>query len=190
MSTGRSVSLSEPLHLVLMGVSGCGKSTIGTALARHIGLTYLDGDDLHPARNVEKMRQGLPLDDADRWPWLDRCGDALKSAPSGLVLGCSALRRCYRDRLRQASRLPDLLFVHLTGSEELLRRRVSGRQHPYMPASLLRSQLATLEPPQPDERAISMEIGQPADVMVAKIVDAVRGAGHQSGDAETVQDNQ
>lgn len=190
MSMGRSVSLSEPLHMVLMGVSGCGKTTVGTAVARHVGLIYLDGDDLHPARNVEKMRQGLPLDDADRWPWLDRCGDAMRNAPNGLVLGCSALRRTYRDRLRRMSRLPDLWFVHLTGSEDLLGLRVSDRQHSYMPASLLRSQLATLEPPQPDERAISTEIDQPIDCIVNKILNATSGNSGLQDVAEAAQDHQ
>lgn len=153
-------------HLVLMGVSGSGKSSVGTALSAQTGLPYLDGDDLHPAANIDKMRQGIALTDLDRWPWLDLCGARLAAAPDGLILGCSALRRSYRDRLRQASGLADLLFVHLSGDAALLGQRMGARPGHYMPASLLVSQLSTLEPPQDDEQGITIGIDQPLAAIV------------------------
>lgn len=139
-----------------MGVSGCGKSTVGEALSRRLGLPFQDGDDLHPLCNIRKMREGEPLDDADRWPWLDRCGAALREAEDGLILGCSALRRRYRDRLRESSGLPGLRFIHLHADQEQLCARVSARKGHFMPATLLRSQFATLEMPDATENAITV----------------------------------
>ena len=146
----------SPRALVVMGVSGCGKSTVAQRLADRLGWTMLEGDFLHPAENVEKMRRGVPLDDADRAPWLDRIGAALAAAgPEGIVATCSALKRAYRDRLAAAR--PDLAFVYLEGTRALFEARVAQRHHEYMPASLLGSQFATLEAPGVDERAIAVD---------------------------------
>jgi gluconokinase len=134
--------------VVLMGVSGSGKTTVGEVLSRELAWPYLEGDDHHPAANVEKMRAGTPLTDADRWPWLDRLNALLRQRQAGgenVILGCSALKQIYRHRLAQELR--DVRWVHLKGSFELIQSRLQARQHRYMPASLLQSQFATLEEP-------------------------------------------
>jgi gluconokinase len=159
-------------RIVIMGVSGCGKSTVGAALADALGIPYCDGDDLHPAANVEKMRAGIALTDDDRWPWLDRvaatlCGDA------PVVIGCSALRRAYRDRIRAGAGGP-VQFVHLTGSRAVIAARMAARKGHYMPPALLDSQFATLEPPGPAE-AISMDIDQPPAALVARLLSLLQG---------------
>lgn len=140
------------LAVVLMGVCGSGKSTVAAALAGRLGLCCIDGDDLHAPENVAKMRSGVPLTDADRWPWLDRIGAELaRPAPrsAGTVVSCSALRRAYRERLRAAC--PDARFVFLHGDVALLEARLRARSGHYMPAALLASQLDTLEAPAGDE---------------------------------------
>lgn len=173
-STAARASGSEPPPLrpciVVMGVSGCGKSSVGQGLAAALGLPYLEGDQLHPEANVRKMAGGTPLTDADRAGWLDALAGRLAAAAAGpgLVLGCSALKRAYRDRLRQAA--PELRLVHLHGQADLLAQRMAQRQDHYMPASLLPSQLATLEPPAPDEHALVLDIAQPLDRLVAAAV--------------------
>ena len=157
-----------------MGVSGSGKSTVGALLAERLGWDMMEGDRLHPPANVEKMRQGIPLDDADREPWLDRIGEELRAwAAAGRsgVLTCSALKRAYRARILAAR--PDVRFVYLKGSEDLIARRVSARRHEYMPASLLRSQFATLEEPAPGEPVITVDAGDPPDIVVQTIIDAL-----------------
>ena len=151
------------MKLVVMGVSGCGKSSVGEALGRAMGVPYIDGDDLHPEANVAKMRAGQPLTDADRWPWLDLVAETLR-ARAPVILGCSALKRRYRDRIRLAGRVT---FLHLTGSRELIQSRMTARQGHYMPPSLLESQFAALEPPGPDE-AIAIDIDQPLAMIVAE----------------------
>lgn len=149
-----------------MGVSGCGKSSVGEALAARLSIPYIDGDDLHPPENVEKMRAGTPLTDADRWPWLDRVATVLRDeAP--VILGCSALKRAYRDRIR-AGAGGAVTFVHLAGDRALIATRMGARTGHYMPPSLLDSQFATLEPPGPDE-AITVDIAAP----LPDLVDAV-----------------
>jgi gluconokinase len=171
MSAPSPLSAPSPVAVVVMGVSGSGKSTVGAALARHLGVAFRDADEFHPAANVAKMSAGTPLTDEDRWPWLDAIGAALAEAGSegrGIVVGCSALKRVYRDRLRTAARRP-LVFVHLAGSRATLAKRMQTRKGHFMPASLLDSQLATLEPPTPDERAITVSVEQP----VAKVVETV-----------------
>jgi gluconokinase len=161
--------------LVIMGVSGSGKTTVAERLAQQLGWPFMEGDRLHTPANVEKMRQGTPLTDADRWPWLDQIGEELKrwgaEGKSG-VLTCSALKRAYRDRIRAAR--PDARFVYLRGSEALIRGRVSGRQHEYMPASLLRSQFDTLEEPTQDEPGVvTIDAGGAADEEVAGVIAAL-----------------
>ncbi len=154
-------------RLVIMGVSGCGKSSVGAGLAARLGLNYRDGDDLHPPENVAKMRAGMPLTDADRWPWLDRVGQVLL-ADAPVIVGCSALKRAYRDRIRTAAGGP-VTFVHLAGSQEVIAARMALRQGHYMPLSLLDSQFAALEPPAAEE-AITVSIDQPLEAIVADIL--------------------
>ncbi|MBN2629988.1 MAG: gluconokinase [Rhodobacteraceae bacterium] len=159
------------LRLVIMGVSGCGKSSVGLALSYRLGMAWCDGDDLHPTENVEKMRAGQPLTDADRWPWLDRVAAELRvRAP--LIIGCSALKRGYRDRLRAGAGGP-LQFVHLTGDRALIAARLAQRQDHFMPFALLDSQLAALEPPGPDE-AWTVPIDQPLAQQINRIVAALQ----------------
>jgi len=145
------VSASGPV-IAVMGVSGSGKTSLGRAIAARLDLPFLDGDDFHPPANVAKMAAGVPLTDEDRWPWLDRLGQAAATEPRGAVVACSALKRAYRDRLRAWR--PDLILVHIVGDATLIGRRMQGRRDHFMPASLLDSQFAALEPPAPDEAAI------------------------------------
>jgi len=155
-------------RIVIMGVSGCGKSSVGAALSGALGIPYRDGDDLHPPANVAKMRAGEALTDADRWPWLDRvAGELARLAP--VIVGCSALRRSYRDRIRAGAGGP-VCFVHLAGSREVIAARMAARSGHFMPTSLLDSQFATLEPPGPDEAAITIDIDQPMERLVADVL--------------------
>lgn len=158
-----------PPRLIIMGVSGCGKSTVGQRLAQRIGVPFLEGDALHPPRNVALMAAGTPLTDADRAGWLDAIADRLSALGhhEGLVVSCSALKRAYRDRLRAAT--PDLQFVHLHGTRALLAARLRERQGHYMPPALLDSQLDTLEIPSADEAVLTLDIAEPADPLVAQI---------------------
>ena len=163
------------LAIVVMGVSGCGKSTVGTRLAQQIGATFLDADDFHPPANVERMRAGIALTDAERGPWLDALAARLAAAGAAgeaVVLACSALKRSYRDALRRGS--PALTLVHLTGSPALLAERITARPGHYMPPTLLPSQLATLETPQADERAITLDVAAATDDLVISILAAIR----------------
>lgn len=130
--------------IVLMGVAGSGKTTVGRIVAERLGWRFLDADDFHSPENVEKMRSGQPLTDDDRWPWLDRLNGLLREDGSA-VLACSALRQRYRDRI--GAGLDDVRWVHLAGSFELIGSRLAARKGHYMPASLLASQFNTLEPP-------------------------------------------
>ncbi len=136
--------------IVVMGVSGSGKTTVGTRLAEALGVDYAEGDEFHPPANVAKMAAGTPLDDADREPWLDAlAGWLAERSGQGVVVTCSALKRIYRDRLRASA--PDAFFLHLDLPRGELERRLAGRRGHFMPPSLLDSQLATLEPLEPDE---------------------------------------
>jgi gluconokinase len=160
--------------VVVMGVSGSGKTTVAELLAKQLGWQFMEGDRLHPSANVEKMRQGIPLTDADRVPWLDRIGEELKSwAAEGRsgVMTCSALKRAYRDRIRFAR--PDVRFVYLKGSQALIKGRVATRHHEYMPASLLMSQFDALEEPAPDEPVITVDVGGSPDAEVSAVIAAL-----------------
>ncbi|NUU16391.1 gluconokinase [Cellulomonas humilata] len=162
-----------------MGVSGCGKSTVGSLLADRLGVPFLDADSLHPPANLAKMAGGVPLTDADRWPWLRLVGASLAAAPDGTVVACSALRRAYRDVLREAA--PDVRFVHLVGTRAQLSARMSAREGHFMPASLLDTQLATLEPLGPDEQGIALDCTlDPAD-LVLKATPPDRSARRSTG---------
>ena len=137
--------------IIVMGVSSSGKSTVGQSIARRLHVPFLDGDGYHPPANVEKMRAGIALDDGDRWPWLERLAGALHEAADrkGAAVGaCSALKRAYRTFLTEKAGEP-ILFVHLHGSRDIIAERMARRSHEYMPASLLDSQFATLEVPDP-----------------------------------------
>lgn len=150
---------------VIMGVAGCGKTTVGERLAEATGFRFLDGDRLHPPSNIAKMSKGIPLDDDDRWPWLEAVGDALAGSADSIFVGCSALKRTYRDRIRRHAGGP-VTFIHLFGSRELIGQRIRARKGHFMPPSLLYSQLAVLEPPTAGEDAIVVDIAKPLDETV------------------------
>ena len=152
-----------------MGVSGVGKTTIGELVAKELGWRLVEGDDFHPRENVAKMAAGTPLEDGDRWPWLDALNKALRKETDAVVT-CSALKESYRKRLLDG--IDDFLLVYLYGSRELLASRLAKRKHRYMPASLLDSQLATLEPP---SHALCVDVAADAKHSAAVIVKAVRG---------------
>lgn len=160
--------MSGRLAIVVMGVAGSGKSSLGAALAARLGIGFVDGDALHGAGNVAKMRAGMPLDDADRWPWLDRVGEELadaKAHPLGVIVACSALKRAYRDRIRQGA--GDCRFLYLNLSMEEAARRVGGRPGHFMPTSLVADQFAVLEHPAADEAdAITLDATRPLDRLV------------------------
>lgn len=154
--------------LVVMGVSGCGKTTVAALLAGRLGWPFAEGDDLHPAANVAKMHAGHPLDDADRWPWLAKIAewvDERLDTGSGGVITCSALKRKYRDVMRRDG----VVFVYLHGTHEEIARRLAARHGHFMPASLLDSQFADLEEPGSDENAIRVDIGGDAAALADEI---------------------
>lgn len=165
-------SASAPLVVIVMGVSGSGKSTLGALLAQRLGAAFLEGDSFHDAAAVAKMRGGQPLDDADRWPWLDRLGAAIgaRAREEGrAVAACSALRRCYRERLTCASGVR-LRFVLLDGTAAELEQRLAQRAGHYMPGSLLASQLATLEPLAGDEVGVTLDAGLAPGVLCEAVL--------------------
>lgn len=161
--------MPQPPLIVVMGVSGSGKSTVGAALAERLGVPFADADDLHPESNRAKMAAGEPLTDEDRWPWLALVGQALAAAsPTGLVIACSALKRRYREAI--LAEAPSTQFVELEGSRDLLAQRMGARHDHFMPLSLLDSQLATLESLQPDEAGFIVGIEPAADEIVESII--------------------
>jgi carbohydrate kinase (thermoresistant glucokinase family) len=153
-------------RLVVMGVSGCGKSSIGAGLAKAIGARFIDGDALHPQTNIDKMRQGEPLTDQDRAPWLLRVGEVLRD--DGTVVACSALKRVYRDLIRQTAGAP-VGFLYLRGQRATLAARMAARPGHFMPPALLDSQLATLEPPTADECHLTVDIEQTPAAIIAEL---------------------
>lgn len=156
---------------VVMGVSGCGKTTIGTALARALAVPFVEGDDFHPPENVERMAAGIPLTDADRGGWLRALAGQLREARArgaGLVMSCSALKRAYRDVLRDGD--PDVRFIVLDGPREVIAERLASRAGHYMPPSLLDSQLATLEKPGPGEDVWLCDLTDSADDIEAELL--------------------
>lgn len=159
--------MSSPI--VVMGVSGSGKSTVGAALAQRLRVPFADADDFHPPANVAKMSSGEPLDDDDRYPWLEAIGEWLASHPGGGVMSCSALKRKYRDQLRE--HCGEIEFVHLYGSTEVIGKRQASRPGHFMPPSLLASQFKTLEPLEPDERGVTIDVDQNIDGIVDSYVD-------------------
>ncbi|WHO76953.1 gluconokinase [Rhizobium sp. BT03] len=175
---------TSPSAVVVMGVSGCGKSSVGAGIAARNGMRFVEGDQLHPARNVEKMAKGIPLTDDDRLPWLDRIGAEIKTAQDasrGLVISCSALKRSYRDRLRQAAG-GYLAFVFLEGTRDLLLSRMQARQGHFMPASLLDSQLQTLEPPTGEAGVVTVAVENALEDIVALACKGLSGVAVKGGD--------
>jgi carbohydrate kinase (thermoresistant glucokinase family) len=156
--------------IVVMGVSGCGKSTVGTLVADRLGSVFVDGDSLHPLANVQKMAAGQALDDDDRAPWLALVGGVL--ARGDVVIACSALKRTYRDILRAAA--PETVFVHLVGPPAVLASRMGQRSEHFMPTTLLDSQLATLEPLSPDERGFVVDIDASVESVVEESLAGLR----------------
>jgi gluconokinase len=167
MSTSRVV--------VVMGVSGTGKSTVGGLLARALGVPYAEADAFHPPANIAKMSAGTPLDDDDRAPWLTAIGDWARERGSlGGVVSCSALKRRYRDTLRAAA--PGLFFLHLNGERELIARRLGARAGHFMPTTLLDSQFADLEPLQPDEQGATLSVTAVPETVTARALAALKAA--------------
>lgn len=166
--------------VVVMGVSGSGKSTVGAALAQRMRVPFADADDFHPAANIAKMSAGHALDDDDRYPWLESIGEWLAKHHDGGVMSCSALKHKYRDQLRQ--HCPDVVFLFLSGSAEVIRRRQASRPGHFMPAALLDSQFATLEPLGPDEAGVAIDVDQSIDDIVDEYV-------AQSDTATTEEEN-
>jgi gluconokinase len=164
-----------PCALIVMGVSGSGKSTIGEKLAEQLGWKYEDGDSFHPASNVAKMRAGQPLTDEDRWPWLQAIAseiDRLCEAGQHGVIGCSALKRAYRDILVHGRK--DVRIIFLKGSQELIASRLAQRKGHFMPPGLLASQFATLEPPDQSENPLTVSIDAPVDKIVDNVIRQMR----------------
>jgi gluconokinase len=172
--------------IIIMGVSGSGKSTLAALLADRLACPFFEGDSFHSEANIAKMRAGQPLSDADRWPWLDRLGAAIGFAVVGqgrTVAACSALKRVYRDRLRAAIAAPTA-FVLLEADQGELARRLENRPGHYMPASLLGSQLATLEKPQADELALTLDATLSPELLADHVLDWLSGT-EQSKDRKT-----
>ncbi|AJC78015.1 gluconokinase 1 [Rhizobium etli bv. phaseoli str. IE4803] len=171
--------LNEAHAIIVMGVSGCGKSSVGEKLAAALHLAFIEGDALHPAANVEKMSKGIPLNDEDRMPWLDRIGEDIRASlekSEGIIVSCSALKRIYRDRLRAAAG-GNLFFVYLEGSKALLTKRMGERKGHFMPVSLLESQLATLEVPTGEQGVVAVDIDDTIDGIAATALRAIASLG-------------
>ena len=168
-----SMAASHPFSeaVVVMGVASCGKTTIGEALAEKLNAPFIEGDRLHGEANVAKMAGGTPLTDDNRWPWLARVGEALQG-PSGKIASCSALKKSYRKAIEAAAKRP-VFFIHLHGSRDVLAERISKRKGHFMPATLLDSQLATLEMPSADESAVTIDIDQKPKAIIDQALDFI-----------------
>ncbi|MFF5965782.1 gluconokinase [Streptomyces collinus] len=165
--------MNTPHVVVVMGVAGTGKTTIGPLLAARLGVPYAEGDDFHPPSNIAKMSAGTPLTDEDRLPWLDAIGEwAHGRAGLGGVVSCSALKRSYRDRLRAAA--PGVVFVHLTGGRALIEDRMLHRQGHFMPTALLDSQFATLQPLAADEAGVGVDVAGGPEEITERAAHALR----------------
>ena len=160
-------------RFVIMGVSGCGKSTVGATLAERFEMTFFDGDDLHPKANIDKMSRGDPLNDADRKPWLAEVGRTLARAKGPMVIGCSALKRAYRDLIRNEAAGP-VRFIHLTAPKAVLAERMLSRRRHFMPISLLDSQFDDLEHLEGDEMGIEIDIDRPIGEVVREAETYIR----------------
>jgi carbohydrate kinase (thermoresistant glucokinase family) len=160
---------------VVMGVSGCGKSTVGDAVAKSCGMTFVDGDDLHPAANIEKMTQGIPLTDQDRAPWLAIVGQTLANGVGPTIIGCSALKRKYRDLIREQVS-ETVCFVHLDAAQDVLAERVNSRPGHFMPPKLLDSQFAILERLSTEECGVEIDISKPLEDVIVAAENYVRTA--------------
>lgn len=158
------MSTARPLHVVVMGVAGCGKSVVGERLSARLGIPLIEGDDFHPPGNIEKMRQAIPLQDADRAEWLARLVDELRAHPEGAVLTCSALKRSYRDTLRTA--VPELHFLHLSLTQHQALERVASRTDHFYPPSLVASQFEALEDPASEPRVRAVDASAHVDRVV------------------------
>ena len=179
------VPVAQPVVLVFMGVSGCGKTTVASIVAGRLGWPFEEGDALHPQSNIDKMRSGHPLTDDDRWPWLDRVADwveaQLDAGQNGLIT-CSALKRAYRDKINR--RGWGVVFVFLSGSKELIAARLAARHGHFMPPGLLDSQFADLEEPGDDEPAVRVEIGPPPAVIADAVLDDLGLTNQRSKDRD------
>jgi len=164
----------RPPRIVVMGVAGSGKTTVGGARAARLGLPFADADEFHPPANVAKMTAGRPLDDSDRLPWLHALGAWLSEHPHGGVVSCSALKVDYRDVLR--AHAPDLTFLHLAGDADVVTARVAARTDHFMPASLVSSQLELLEPLRADEAGVVADLTRPVDDLVDELSTLFRGS--------------
>ncbi|WP_420861592.1 gluconokinase [Algirhabdus cladophorae] len=160
---------------VIMGVAGCGKSSVGQAVAKNIGARFIDGDDLHPPANIQKMSEGTPLTDEDRAPWLAAVGDTLGRETPPTIIACSALKRDYRDIIRDHAKA-DVTFLHLTGARAVIEARMSAREGHFMPVSLLDSQFATLEQLAADELHFLADIDQNFEEVVGTFTSQIRGS--------------
>jgi carbohydrate kinase (thermoresistant glucokinase family) len=175
MSMAASPPFSEPFTgaCVVMGVASCGKTTIGEAIAKRLGVPFIEGDRLHSAGSIAKMSAGIPLSDDDRWPWLGRIGSAMRGN-RGIVAACSALKKSYRLAIADAAERP-VIFVFLSGSRELLAARIAARRGHFMPPTLLDSQLATLEPPDASEAHVTLDLALPPGDLVDRAVAYLTG---------------
>ncbi|MBB3297537.1 gluconokinase [Rhizobium sp. BK077] len=174
-----SEQMNKPHAIIVMGVSGCGKSSVGEKLAEALHQAFVEGDALHPAANVEKMSKGIPLTDEDRMPWLDLIGEDMQASldkSEGIIVSCSALKRVYRDRLRAAVG-GNLFFVYLEGSKALLTKRMGERKGHFMPVSLLESQMATLEVPTGEPGVVTVDIDDTVDGIAATALKGLSALG-------------
>lgn len=161
-------------YAIVMGVSGCGKTSVGEGLSQSTGIRFVDGDALHPKANVDKMSAGSPLTDEDRWPWLEAIGREFAQSREPLIIGCSALKRSYRDKIRHHAGAM-VTFIHLTGTRDTISKRMQARKNHFMPLTLLDSQFAALEPLEADEDSVSVDIDQSLEAIIAQAARHLEG---------------